>query len=513
MFAMRKKNLFKKSFVLAAVLSMVLSLLSLPPAQARSSQGGQPLLILNPGGGFLADGVDGIRMHFNSDNSPSEGSDQVFFDADRQWCCGGAGPVLAVGNTAFGEAGAARNSNLASWDTVSITAQRGAFEEIAAGGGDTPTSSDKGNAGATITYEKTSVSGFVYRVIRKISYVYPNNFYDEDWTVDIPGGNTDVVKLYLGGDAAPGNSDAGIGSTALRGAGLRVVYEANPDSGQYISYAPRSLASNFTHYFVGSYSAPYTTIASGGNLDDSVDTSLHDAGIQIQWTFGSTAGSYTRNMRTTVGYNEDIGSEPEPDAPAEGAVETVAAETPTDPYVYVSSPVVSASGQEVAFFGVRLAQVTGVLVGGELVPFKVIGDSELRITSPSNLRSGTYALVLKYGTNATAEFPDALNIPRLRLVTTISGFGANSAVLTGQLSKGVRQALAKMGGKVSLVCVGSTQGSVVRAADRQLARERAMQVCDMASKSFPEVSKKIKIRPASDSTPRARNVKLVVSNY
>ena len=250
-------------------------------------------------------------------------------------------------------------------------------------------------------------------------------------------------------------------------------------------------------------------------MDDSVITVAHDAGLQIQWTFGAASGSFTRSMRTTVGFNENIGDEPEPDAPADGTAESTASETetPTDPYVYVSSPVVSTSGKEVAFFGVRLAQVTGVLVGGEVLTFKVIGDSELRITSPSNLRSGTYALVLKYGTNATAEFPDALNIPKLRLVTTISGFGANSAVLTGQLSKGVRQALAQMGGKVSLVCIGSTQGSVVRAADRQLARERAMQACEMAAQSFPEVSKKIKIRPASDSTPRARNVKLVVSNY
>jgi len=204
----------KKSLAFAAVLSVALSLISFPSAQARSSQGGQPLLILNPGGGVLAEGADGIRMHFNSDNSPSEGSDQVFFDADIQWCCGGAGPVLAVGNTEFREAGAARNSNLPSWDTVSITAQWGAFQEIAAGGGDTPTSSAKGNAGATITYEKTTVSGFVYRVIREISYVYPNNFYDEDWTVVIPNGNTEVVKLYRGGDAAPGNHDEGIGSKA-----------------------------------------------------------------------------------------------------------------------------------------------------------------------------------------------------------------------------------------------------------------------------------------------------------
>jgi hypothetical protein len=503
----------KKTLAITAALAMAMSLMALPVAYASSSQGGQPLLILNPGGGLLDEGADGIRIHFNAEDEPSEGSDQVYFAGDEQWCCGGAGPVLAVGNVAFGEAGAANNEGLASWDSVSITGQRGAFEEIAADAGDEPTSTAKGNAGATITYEKETVSGFVYRVVREISYVYPNNFYDEDWTVVIPSGNTEVVKLYLGGDAAPGASDAGVGSTALRGAGLRVVYESNPTSGQYISYAPRSLASNFTHYFVGGYSDPYNTIASGGNLDDSVDTSLHDAGIQIQWTFGSTAGSYTRTMRTTVGYNEDIGSEPEPDAPAEGAVETVAAETPTDPYVYVSSPAVSASGQEVAFFGARLAQVTGVLVGGEVVTFRVVGDSELRINFPRNLRSGIYSLVLKYGQSASVEFPGALSVPKLRLAATISGFGANSAVLTGQLSKEVRKTLARMGGKVSLVCVGSTQGTAVRAADRKLARERAMEVCDLASQSFPEVSKTIRIRPASDSTPSGRNVRLVVSNY
>jgi hypothetical protein len=217
----------------------------------------------------------------------------------------------------------------------------------------------------------------VYRVVREISYVYPKNFYDEDWTVVIPSGNTDVVKLYLGGDAAPGNSDIGIGSSALRGAGLRVVYERNPTSGQYISYAPRSLASNFTHYFVGSYNAPYGTIYSGGDLDDSVNTSIHDAGLQIQWTFGTTAGSFTKSMRTTVGYNEDIGSEPEPDSPpGDPAPQSAPAPTPEKQHVMTlnQSP---RAGAKVAMFGSYFGGITEAYVGG--VKVEILSTSESRI--------------------------------------------------------------------------------------------------------------------------------------
>ena len=304
---------------LPAVLAgaLAISLLSpISPAFADSSQGGEDMVILNPGGGQETDGSDGLRMVFNSneDEGPELGSDQVYFTGAEtdNWCCSGAGPVLAVGSTAFGEAGAAANEELTSWDSIVVSGLTGAQETVAAGSG-SGSSTTTGDAGATITYT-IAVGLLSYEVERVITYTYPNNYYDETWTVTIPATNTAEVKLYVGGDSAPGGSDNGIGSTVVVG-GKRSVREANPDSGQYFAYSELNSAQAFTHYFVGEYDSPYSTIAIGGDLDDSIDTAEHDAGIQVQWSYGTDAGTYVRTMRTTVGFNSDL------DAPASGGGE------------------------------------------------------------------------------------------------------------------------------------------------------------------------------------------------
>ncbi|MSZ08794.1 MAG: hypothetical protein F2621_05185, partial [Actinobacteria bacterium] len=117
------------------------------PVYSASSQGGQPMVILNPGGGQQTDGSDGIKMVFNGNTSlaSNTGSDQVYFGGLRQWCCGGAGPVLAVGTVAYGEAGAARNSGLASWTSVAVSGLTGAQETVPAGSG-SGSSTATGNA-------------------------------------------------------------------------------------------------------------------------------------------------------------------------------------------------------------------------------------------------------------------------------------------------------------------------------------------------------------------------------
>jgi len=303
----------------AAVISAVLLVFaSSAVAMAATSQNGQPMVILNPGGAALLDGSDGLRIILNGNDgpqAPEDGSDQVFWAQEDNWCCGGVGPVLAIGSTSYGEAGAARNRNLASWTSLAVSGLTGAYQEVATGTDPSPLSSSVGSAAAVLTYTKT-VGGLSYVLQRSVNYTYPNNYYDETWTLTIPAGNTEVVKLYLGGDAAPGGSDEGIGSIATYGS-LTSVREANPDSGQYIAYTEKNASSKFTHYFVGDYSDPYNTIASGGNLDDSIDTTSHDAGIQIQWTFGSSPGSFERQMRTTVGFNTDIDDNPVEDVQEE----------------------------------------------------------------------------------------------------------------------------------------------------------------------------------------------------
>ena len=295
------------------------------PALAFGGQGGAATVVLNPGGARLADGSDGIVMIFNGledgagvavDDGNDEtadmvvsqsGSDQVYFAQVPQWCCAtGVGPMLTIGSTAVGEANAL--SNLAvgqSWDSITVVDSTGAKELIANGSTAAISSTTTGNATAEILYS-VNLDGLTYTVTREITYTFPNSYYDEVWTVVIPAGNTEAVKFYLGGDAAPGGTDSG-DSEVVQVDGKMHLREKNIVSGQYISYQQTATASAWTHYFVGNYGEPQETMAAGGDLDDSVSTEPeHDAGIYVQWNFGTTPGTYEKVMRTKIGFNNEF---------------------------------------------------------------------------------------------------------------------------------------------------------------------------------------------------------------
>lgn len=290
----------KTAAAIVAATSMALMPMS---ALGDSSQNGADMVVLNPGGGNAVTGSDGIQIIFNSSGNPEVGSDQILFAQTDNWCCRGGGPVLNVGGVPIGEAGAASYNTYASWDSVAISNVTGASQRLTAGGTEI-TSTQTGNATATLTYTAT-VASKVYTVVRAVSYTYPNHYFDETWTVTIPAENTAEVDLYIGGDVAPGGDDNGKGSTQ-EVAGLRTNYESNPNSGIFISYGELDAAKPFSHYFVGGYSDPYNIIGSGGNLPDTMDPADHDAGLQAQWSLGTTPGSYSNPMRTTVSFNTNI---------------------------------------------------------------------------------------------------------------------------------------------------------------------------------------------------------------
>lgn len=316
--------MFKKALGIGALAALASASFA-SPALAYGGQGGAGTVVLNPGGARLADGSDGIVMIFNglsggagvavddgnddtADMSVTQdGSDQVYFAQVPQWCCNtGVGPVLLIGSTAVGEASALSNNGAGqSWDSITVVSTTGADETIANGSLDAISSTDTGDATAEILYSVV-VGGRTYTVTREISYTYPNSYYDEVWTVTIPSGNTDTVKFYLGGDAAPGGTDSG-NSEVVEISGKTHLREKNVVSGQYISYQQTAAGSAWTHYFVGNYNDPQSTIIAGEDLDDSVSTEdEHDAGIYVQWTFGSTPGDYSKEMRTKIGFNNEF---------------------------------------------------------------------------------------------------------------------------------------------------------------------------------------------------------------
>jgi hypothetical protein len=324
--------LFKKilgSIALAAIAATV----AVAPSYAANSQGGGQTLVLNPGGGRSLVGDDGIAMVFNGvvlgngfTSADSEvgdvyvsqtGSDQAYFAGVSQWCCwSGVAPVLNIGGTLYGDMSAAAGFNgvggSTSWNSVTVTASTGAKEIIANGSDAAISSTAKGDATATIVYSVTHNSR-TFTVERDITYNNPDTWYDETWTITIPAGNTETVKFYLGGDASPGWTDYGVGESLTVDGNIH-LRELNPDSGQYVSYQERG-TTFFDHYFIGDFDAPYEIMQAGDNLPDTIDTNAddpHDAGIQIQWTFGSTPGDYSRDMRTRFGFINgppDLGGE------------------------------------------------------------------------------------------------------------------------------------------------------------------------------------------------------------
>jgi hypothetical protein len=241
---------------------------------------------------------------------PLTGSDQLYFAGTSQWCCwSGVAPILNIGGALYGEGSAnAENEGPGgtSWDSVTVTASTGAKELIANGELDQITSTATGDATATIVYS-VNHGGRTFTVERDITYNNPDNWYDEVWTITIPTGNTEVVKFYLGGDAQPGSSDYGSGEKVTIDGKVH-LREKNPDSGVYVSYQELG-STTFDHYFVGDYEEPYDAMRLGNNLPDTIEAFediTHDAGIQIQWTFGSTPGAYSETMRTRVGFLNEI---------------------------------------------------------------------------------------------------------------------------------------------------------------------------------------------------------------
>lgn len=270
-------------------------------AFAAGSQGSSVgAVIISPGGGIATDGSDGIRLVLNGLNplASSIGSDQLRFANTLQWCCGGTSPMINVGGQLFGEAGAAQSTNATSWSSVQLVSQSGAVEVLAPGSSNV-TSSATGNASVLLRYQAVR-NGLTYIVDRQVVYTFPNNFYTENYTFTIPSGNTEVVKFYQGGDAAPGSSDVG------RGFSVSVpnvaAYEVNPSSGIYVSYQEVNNGGAFDGLWAARYNSPYSTIAAGGDIGFVTDTNTHDAGLDMQWTLGSSPGVFQRSMISQAGF-------------------------------------------------------------------------------------------------------------------------------------------------------------------------------------------------------------------
>jgi uncharacterized repeat protein (TIGR02543 family) len=280
------------------VLSGLIGYAAIAPqtANAGSGQMGTAQVTLNPGGGVMANGTDGLRFTINADSndydedydSVNDGQDGVVYRSTYQYCCSAGGPMLNIGGELYGQAGPAMGSE--DWSSIEIISTSGA----ASVGTRT---ANTGNSSATIRY--TVVKGEnTYTIDRTVSYLYPNDFVTDSYSFVIPAGNSDVVKFYLGGDTAPGSSDQGYGIMLTQP--VRSVISLNTSSQIMFGFREVQGSRAFDGATSQNFYAPYGTVEDGGNIGFVGTASNHDAGLMMQWNLGSTPGTYTGKFEQFV---------------------------------------------------------------------------------------------------------------------------------------------------------------------------------------------------------------------
>ncbi|MGO3146386.1 MAG: Ig-like domain-containing protein [Leucobacter sp.] len=257
---------------------------------AAADQLGTPQVTLNPGGGILTDASDGVRFTINSDPEyfGVDGVDHLNYRGTTQYCCSAAAPMLNIGGQLFGQGGPAYGSSAASWTSLEILNVSGSTSTG-------PRTSATGDAAATVRYT-TVKNGLTYTMDRAVSYTYPNDYVTENYTFVIPEGNTENVKFYQGGDTAPGGSDTGLGIMLTEP--VRAAISVNPNSEIMLGYREVAGSKPFDGARAAWFYNPYATVISGGDIGFVVEPTFHDAGLMIQWTLGSTPGTFTAAMQS-----------------------------------------------------------------------------------------------------------------------------------------------------------------------------------------------------------------------
>lgn len=275
---------------------------------------------LNPGGGALTDGSDGIQIVLNSSRPFSFPTATPSWSSTNEWGMDYAVmgnrenynyvlPNLTVGTTAFNSTGLISPST--AWTSVSVVEYTGSAVVIPSGSTTTPTGVASGDATAHLRYTATN-NGLDYILDRYVTYAYPNNYWTERIVITIPEGNTDTVAYWYGGDMAPGEHDLAYGmSTSL---GRLGYYSYDPTSNAVVGFVEDNSATPFTSAWAGGYTSssnPTTndtirwamTQSTQVSPSVTVDSTLKDAVTQVQFAVGSAPGTYEAGTyRSFVGF-------------------------------------------------------------------------------------------------------------------------------------------------------------------------------------------------------------------
>jgi hypothetical protein len=295
---------------------------AMPRVAEAANPYGAAVVIMNGGGGVEADGSDGIYMNFNTDDGGEKlcWRGQNYYYRNSSSCSAGPGDSMAVILTVLDTADASKTKafqNMRSgsitggtaFDTLTISDRTGSAQI----GNETATGDPAGDGSVVMTYT-ADVEGLTYTIKRTVTYLFPNLYYTDQYEIIVPAGNpaNKVVKLYKGGDTAPGGNDQAKALLERRPTfPVNNEQSINPSAGVVLGVREISRQTGMST-FEGvngiDFSVPFSTVYAGGDigfnvtLGDPTDiTDVHDAGFMVQWTIGSTPGTYTEELEQYVG--------------------------------------------------------------------------------------------------------------------------------------------------------------------------------------------------------------------
>ncbi|ERT07040.1 hemolysin-type calcium-binding repeat family protein [Lyngbya aestuarii BL J] len=240
---------------------------------------------INPTGG--TDSTNGIQIQIEPD-----GNFYILKDNTRQtFSFGNSDTVLSVGTTTYGE-----GYYNQSWVSLGQSAVTGSG-----------TSSDPYQVVTSLLADVDSNGTYDpaidFKLDWTISYVNFEDYYAQDFTVVAPVTNTQPVKLAQAFDSYLGGSDRGP-AYGLDANGTAITGTA--DNPKFIGVSRNLGLSNeivmgyiednaeFSRWYSGGFSNPYSQLNSGGNLTTTYDTNAStDNGIAVQYDLGTLTGTTT----------------------------------------------------------------------------------------------------------------------------------------------------------------------------------------------------------------------------
>lgn len=281
-----------------------------PPAEAE-------VLTINGAGGSDAGGADGIALTFNMNTlggSAADAGDNVkykgvnyTYDAESEG--GDTGVHLNIGGQLYSTMnGSAASSCLltpgegtdANGDpcTDLTSADTLPFDDLVissvTGSAKINGTTASGAGSAVMTYTAHHADGD-FKLIRTITYTANAKFYKEKLQVVVPAGNTNAVKLYKGGDLAPGGSDNGMSiymSEPVKN--IQAVEDSTNSVYGMKEVAAETGMSTFEGAYADDYFSAYEYVTKGTDLPlghDAGDAlNYHDSGAMIMWDLGTPDG-------------------------------------------------------------------------------------------------------------------------------------------------------------------------------------------------------------------------------